>query len=239
MSYDICVFNKKKAPKHKADFIKWYEQITEWNSNSCFDDISVASKELQEWYSFMLKHFPAMNGRDAEESQQCYAKARALNADDIIDDCADYSIDNDLIYVSLGHSQAESAFKLAIGKANELDLGIFDPQDGNLLLCEEGEQAHVTVQHQCAESTSLGIVSVESFILVGDFKGARRYCHKRIVISAVTAIALTAALFLLTGNAYMSKYTSCCIAGVIPLWLLLYSAFKDLRKVKASEESFN
>lgn len=243
MSYDICVFNKKKAPKHKADFIKWYEQITEWNSNSCFDDISVASKELQEWYSFMLKHFPAMNGRDAEESQQCYAKARALNADDIIDDCADYSIDNDLIYVSLGHSQAESAFKLAIGKANELDLGIFDPQDGNLLLCEKGEQAHVAVQHQCAESTSQAASkkkkTVDELIQEGDFKGARRLCYRRIVFSAAFVILWIVIFSLSMIEEFNSIYVINYIIAGTPFNIFLYFNLKDLRKVKASEESFN
>lgn len=144
MSYDICVFNRKRAPIHKNDFLKWYERIMEWNGDSGFDDISVASKELQEWYSFMLKHYPAMNGRDAEESQQCYAKAKGVDVDAAIDDSADYSIDNNLIYVAFGYSQAKDAYKLAIGKAKELGLGIFDPQEGSFPLNDGYEQTDST-----------------------------------------------------------------------------------------------
>lgn len=147
MSYDICIFNKKKAPRRKEDFIKWYERIMEWNGDSNFDDITVASKELQEWYSFMLKHFPAMNGRDAEESQHCYAKAKGVDVGDVIDDSADYAIDSNLIYVAFGYTQAEDAYRLAFGKAKELGLGFFDPQEGSFPLSDGYERTDTMVDN--------------------------------------------------------------------------------------------
>jgi len=31
MSYDLIVFEKSKAPKTKAEFMKWYETQTKWS----------------------------------------------------------------------------------------------------------------------------------------------------------------------------------------------------------------
>ena len=36
MSYDLMVFEKSKAPKTKAEFMKWYEIQTKWSEeNNC------------------------------------------------------------------------------------------------------------------------------------------------------------------------------------------------------------
>lgn len=150
MSYDLCVFNKRKAPKKKEKFAQWYEKITCWEGNSNYDDSSVASADLQHWYEFMLQHFPAMNGRDSERSIERFAEANEMDIDEAVDHSADYSISKDLIYVAFGYSQAEDAYKLAIGKAKELGLGFFDPQEGNFPLgdgYEQTEQTNSTVDN--------------------------------------------------------------------------------------------
>lgn len=247
MSYDICVFNKRIAPRRKEDFIKWYDHIMTLNGDSTFDDIHVASKELQEWYSFMLKHFPAMNGRDAEESQQCYAKAMGVDVDVAIDDSADYSIRNDLIYIAFGYSQAKNAIKLATWKAKELGLGVFDPQEGNFLLCNDCGQTSQAVQNQRAEKNSKTVSTkkktIEKLIHKCDFKGARKICYHNIVTIAafmvfwlvVFSMSITEASEPKSIIVPLESFLLCETVFGYPLYL----SIKRLRKAKVAEETYN
>ena len=133
MSYDLCVYSKKAAPKTKSDFHQWYEKILEWDNDGCsYDDIAVCSIEMQQWYKYMLTHFPAMNGRDSESSIEEFSKANGIEYDEAFEMTADYSISPDLIYVAFGFSQAEEAYSVVLAKAKELGLGFYDPQNDAL-----------------------------------------------------------------------------------------------------------
>lgn len=173
MSYDLCVFNKRKAPRKKEKFDRWYENATCWDGNSSYDDASVASKNLQKWYEFMLQHFPAMNGRDSERSIERFAEVNKIDVDEAIDHAADYAIGKDLIYVAFGYSQADKAFRLGIAKARELGLGLYDPQEDRIFQCG-----------------GFVINSITDFYLkTGDFKKARKEHRKEIIMLAVLIVA--------------------------------------------------
>lgn len=57
MSYDLMVFRKEVAPKNRADFMKWYQDQTEWTEEHSYDDPANTSIELRNWFIDMIKTF--------------------------------------------------------------------------------------------------------------------------------------------------------------------------------------
>lgn len=62
MSYDLMVFEKTKAPVTRNEFIAWYEKQTEWSEDHDYQNISVSSPSLKNWFMEMINNFPPMNG---------------------------------------------------------------------------------------------------------------------------------------------------------------------------------
>ena len=62
MSYDLMVFEKNAAPKNRKDFMEWYYNQTEWTEEHSYDDPSVTSNNLRNWFMEIIKKFPQMNG---------------------------------------------------------------------------------------------------------------------------------------------------------------------------------
>lgn len=216
MSYDLCVFNKRKAPRKKEKFTKWYENATCWDGNSNYDDASVASKDLQKWYEFMLQHFPAMNGRDSDRSIERYSKTNEMDVDEVMDYSADYAIGKDLIYVAFGYSQADKAFRLGIAKARELGLGFYDPQEDKVFQCG-------------------GFVNdslVDFYLKTGDFKAARKAHRKIIIMSAVLAVACFSIGIWAKEHLYEALFLGAL--GTLILCLKL----RELRQFKVAEAEY-
>lgn len=214
MSYDLCVFNRKKAPKKKEKFAQWYEKITCWEGDSSYDDASVASKNLQKWYEFMLQRFPAMNGPDSERSIERFAKVNEMDVDEAIDHCADYAIDKDLIYVAFGYSQSFDAFRLGIAMARELGLGFYDPQEDRI--------------YQCGGFVCDGVVDL--YLRTGDFKEARKAHYSRIYLFALLAVGCSS-IGIMTNN-FMGVFFG-MFSAVVFCFLLT-----ELRKFKVAEAEF-
>lgn len=61
MSYDLMAFESDKAPKKYKDFLRWYDEQTEWNGEHDYNNPSLASDSLQGWYGEMVQTFPNMN----------------------------------------------------------------------------------------------------------------------------------------------------------------------------------
>jgi hypothetical protein len=113
-------FNPAKAPKNKAEFMKWYEGLTQWGEGHSYDDISICSPELQGWYREMLTFFPAMNGPDAVSDEE-------LDADEDLESrVSDYCVARDAIYVAFAWSQAENAYDKVVELARKHRVGFFD-----------------------------------------------------------------------------------------------------------------
>lgn len=128
MSYDLMVFRKEAAPKTRTDFMKWYEEQTEWTEEHSYDDPANTSTELRNWFMEMIQTFPAMNGPFASE-------------DDENPKVSDYSVGKDVIYVAFAWSLAEQAFNKMLELAEKHGVGFFDvsSDNGDLLLPENGK----------------------------------------------------------------------------------------------------
>ena len=98
MSYDLMVFETSVAPRSRKEFMEWYHEQTEWNEDHSYDDHSVASKALQNFFLEFIEHFPPLNG--------------PLKSDDIDDPkITDHCIGKNVIYSSFRWSVAEEAFE--------------------------------------------------------------------------------------------------------------------------------
>jgi hypothetical protein len=128
MSYDLMVFRKEAAPKTRTDFMKWYQNQTEWTEDHSYDDPTNTSIELRNWFMDMIKTFPAMNGPFATED---------VDSSNV----SDYSIGRDVIYVAFAWSLAEQAFKTMIELAEKHSVGFFDvsSDNGNILIPKNGK----------------------------------------------------------------------------------------------------
>ncbi len=118
MSYDLMVFEKDKAPRKRKDFMDWYNKQTEWAENHSYDDPKVSSQKLRDWFTEMIKTFPAMNGPFASDDYDN-------------DNVSDYSIGKDVIYVAFAWSVAEKAYKSMIELAEKIEVGFFDVSSDN------------------------------------------------------------------------------------------------------------
>ena len=130
MSYDLMVFEREKAPSKQKDFLDWYEKETEWTEDHGYNDPTVSSPALQEWYREMIKTFPNMNGPDAPTNEQ-------LDEDeDLESHLTDYAIGRNVIYAAFSWSTTEEAYELTKRLAQKHGVGFFDVSgtDGDIFL---------------------------------------------------------------------------------------------------------
>jgi hypothetical protein len=128
MSYDLMVFRKEAAPKTRTDFMKWYEDQTEWTEEHSYDDPANTSPELRNWFMEMIQTFPAINGPFASD-------------DDDNPNVSDYSIGKDVIYVAFAWSLAEQAYNRMLELAEKHKVGFFDvsSDNGEILFPDNGK----------------------------------------------------------------------------------------------------
>ena len=122
------VFSKESAPKARIDFMKWYQDQTEWTEEHSYDDPVNTSTELRNWFMEMIQIFPAMNGPFASDDD-----------DDL--NVSDYSVGKDVIYVAFAWSLAEQAYTTTMKLAEKHGVGFFDvsSENGDLLFPENGK----------------------------------------------------------------------------------------------------
>lgn len=118
MSYDLMVFKPEAAPADGTDFMKWYQQQTQWLEGHDYDDPTVSDSRLQAWFLDMIIFFPQMNGPFADEEAD-------------IDDArlTDYSIGQEVIYAAFAWSVAADARHLVVALAEKHKVGFFDVSD--------------------------------------------------------------------------------------------------------------
>jgi len=128
MSYDLMVFRKEAAPKTRTDFMKWYEDQTEWTEEHSYDDPANTSPELRNWFMEIIQTFPAMNGSFASD-------------DDDNPNVSDYSVGKDVIYVAFAWSLAEQAYNKMLELAEKHGVGFFDvsSDNGDILFPDNGK----------------------------------------------------------------------------------------------------
>jgi len=97
MSYDLMVFEISDAPKDRQEFMSWFEMQTEWAEEHSYEDHSVSSTALKNWFEEMITYFPSMNG--------------PLASDDVDDPkITDYCIGKSVIYSAFAWSQSDEAY---------------------------------------------------------------------------------------------------------------------------------
>jgi hypothetical protein len=129
MSLNLLVFNKEAAPQSRAEFMIWFDELTEYTEGHSYDDPSVTTPALRAWLEEYSQTFPDMNGPYATGDLKKHYET-------------DYRIGKQFVYVGgFGLSVANEAFDLAISLAKKYQVGFFDPQGGDddILLPENGE----------------------------------------------------------------------------------------------------
>jgi hypothetical protein len=116
MSYDLMVFNPKVAPRSESEFLKWYDNQTQWSEAHNYVDPIITTDELRSWLLEMILEFPALNGPLA-----------SLEANELENDyVADYEIGKNIIYVSFNWTVAEKAYTQMYELAEKYKVGFFD-----------------------------------------------------------------------------------------------------------------
>jgi hypothetical protein len=112
-------FEKTVPPKNRKDFMKWYEKQTEWAEDHEYDDPTVSSNNLRNWFMEIIKKFPQMNGRYALSDEEI----DNMENDSYI---TDYSIGKDMIYAAFAWSLVDEAHETVKRLAKEYNVGFFD-----------------------------------------------------------------------------------------------------------------
>jgi hypothetical protein len=114
------VFDPSVAPSQHSQFITWYYKQTEWAEGHDYNNPSVTSSALHNWFVRIIESFPPMNG--------------PLSKDDLPEDEAsltDYSIGSAVIYGTFAWSKAEQAYEMVFRVAAEYGVGFFDVSSGD------------------------------------------------------------------------------------------------------------
>lgn len=118
MSYDLMVFEPSAAPKSREEFMVWYAQQIKWSEDHNYQDHTVASVALQNWFKEMIEYFPPMNG--------------PLAPDDVDDPkVTDHCIGKNVIYSAFAWSVADDAYPAMRDLAIKHSVGFFDVSADN------------------------------------------------------------------------------------------------------------
>ena len=135
MSYDLMVFDKEKAPNFYENFLDWMFKQTQWEENRDYNSTAGISPKLVSWFMEVKEIFPPLNGEYSLSDEEAFTSA------DIEIHLTDYSIGSDFIYSSIGWSVAEEADRLMLELSQKHDLGLYNPQTGevhsdSMILCK-------------------------------------------------------------------------------------------------------
>jgi hypothetical protein len=133
MSYDLMVFEASAAPKTRQEFMAWYEAQTEWSEDHSYQDHSVASEALQNWFKEMIEYFPPMNGPLATDD---------LDNPKITDHC----IGRTVIYSAFPWPEAEEAYSKMRELAIKHSVGFFDVSSENGEILIPGQEVEEKVK---------------------------------------------------------------------------------------------
>ncbi len=120
MSADLMVYDKSKAPNDPLEFLKWFYDKSDWNSDRDYFDTVGTSKPLADFFLELVKEYPAMNGEYAPSEEEIEKNPELESR------LTDYTIDDDLIYMGFAWSQADRAAVLVEELAYKYSLGYFD-----------------------------------------------------------------------------------------------------------------
>lgn len=131
MSYDLVVFEKKNAPADAEGFLAWYQEQTQWGGDCDYNDISHASSGLQKFFHEVRKIFPPMNGALSPSNEEL------MNKPELEERLCDYCIGDDIIYLSLAYSVADTAYGIVKRAAYFAGVGFFATDEDSPVYFEE------------------------------------------------------------------------------------------------------
>ena len=137
MSYDIMIIDRRPRFNNSKEFLKWYDDVLQWNEDLDYNDPEHATQRLKDWFMKMKDIVPPLNGKFApNENDSGNGEYQE----------ADYSIDRDSIYMALSYSDADEVKALAFGLAKEYNLSYFDVSGTNVLHNYDGSYFQVSTQ---------------------------------------------------------------------------------------------
>lgn len=107
------VFDPRAVPRDRDEFLRWYEEQTEWSEGHSYDDPEVTTPALSSWIAEMWETFPPMNGPFASHD---YENLKVT----------DYSIERLVIYAAFASSQGQLAYETMRPLATKHSVGFFD-----------------------------------------------------------------------------------------------------------------
>lgn len=108
------VFDKASVPRHKEDFMRWYDIQTEWSEEQNYSDISITTDKLRLWYYDIIDSFAPLE-EYSHESEILHSKHSA-----------EYVIGENIIYCAFDWSDAQEAYAICLMLAEKHELGFFD-----------------------------------------------------------------------------------------------------------------
>ena len=129
MSYDLMVLDKHERFKSSDDFLRWYDEVTEWSDDIDYNDYHHATPNLQSWFLEIKDIIRPINGEFAPSDEE-------LNGDGIHE--ADYNIAKDCIYIAFDYTDSELAYSLSKALAKKYNLILFDISGYNQLVYPDG-----------------------------------------------------------------------------------------------------
>jgi hypothetical protein len=112
MSYDLMVFDPAAAPAKRPAFLDWYDEQTEWDEDSSYDDPAASAAPLQAFYADMSAAFPAIS---------------AASTPSEMESGTEYDIGPSLIYMAFhGWDKIDQAHETVFRLAGKHGLGFFD-----------------------------------------------------------------------------------------------------------------
>lgn len=119
MGFYLMVFDVDKAPKTKTEFLQWYKEVTDWKEEDMYDDITISTTPIQEWFYEMIKTYPPMNGKFSPTDEELD------EIEGLEERMTDYSIGDSFIYMEFAWSVADKAYDAAVKTAFNSGLGVF------------------------------------------------------------------------------------------------------------------
>ncbi|GHV33254.1 hypothetical protein FACS1894187_01010 [Synergistales bacterium] len=146
MSFDLMAFDLSGAPRSQGTFDEWVARQTQWSESHSYDDPSVSSEALQNWFSEMKKTYPPMNGPLALSDEE-FDK---LGGDEVR--VTDYSIGREVIYCAFAWSVADEAHEHARKLAAEQCVGFYCPESGEVFFPDTAGREPLELRTNWAET---------------------------------------------------------------------------------------
>lgn len=134
MSFDIMIIDPTTVPTTHSEFMAWYEETTEWNSERDYSTTDGSTDAIAAFYNAITQYFPVLNAaEDLDDDDED-------DEDEFDDDAAaDYTIGDDFIYIGFGYEVAEDAAQRCRDLAKTNNLALVDVSGTSTIYMPNGE----------------------------------------------------------------------------------------------------